>query len=244
MILAAGLGTRLRPLTLKTPKPLIRLHGQYLINYTLEYMARVGVKKIAINTHYLADQIRKALGDNYRGIPIHYLYEPELLGTGGGLKNACDQVLGYKEPVFLMNSDIAVDLDLDNFLNQHNQIKPVASLLLKTVSRPEGYVEIGTDQQGFVKTLIGLVPYAGPKLLERLFCGTHLISPEALLQLPNQKAFSIINSFYVPLVKAGLQVLGVEQAGAYFDLGTLESLQKADSLFSTISLDRLKIQAV
>ena len=89
-----------------------------------------------------------------------------------------------------------------------------------------------------MKTIIGMVTYTGPKLLERLFCGTHLISPEALLQLPNQKAFSIINSFYVPLVKAGLQVFGVEQAGAYFDLGTLESLQKADSLFSTISSDR------
>ena len=81
MILAAGLGMRLRPLTLTKPKPLIELRGRPLIVYALEHMARAGVQKIAINTHYLAKQIPEALGDNYQGIPIVYLYEPEILGT-------------------------------------------------------------------------------------------------------------------------------------------------------------------
>lgn len=239
MILAAGLGTRLRPLTLTKPKPLMELHGRLLISYTLDYMARAGVKKIAINTHYLADQIPKALGNHYQGIPIHYLYEPEILGTGGGLKNACEQVLGYKDPIFLMNSDIFVDLDLKNFLKKHAQKKPVATLLLKTVSRPDNYREIGTDKNNFVKTLIGLVPYQGPKLLERLFCGTHLIMPEALEYFPEKKSFSIVNDFYVPLVKAGLKVLGVEQAGVYFDLGTLESLEQAARFLSVPKIDQI-----
>ncbi len=232
MILAAGLGVRLRPLTLTKPKPLIELHGKPLIQYTLDYMAQAGVKKIAINTHYLADQIPQVLGDHYKGIPISYLYEPEILGTGGGLKNACEQVLGFDDPIFLMNSDIAVDLDLPGFLAAHEKAQPAATLLLKTVSRPKGFVEIGTDAEGYVRGMIGLVPYAGPQLLERLFCGTHVISPEALSRLPQQKKFGIIDGFYVPLLKAGLEILGVEQVGAYFDLGTLASLQEAENFFS------------
>lgn len=229
MILAAGLGIRLRPLTLLAPKPLIKLHGKFLITYTLDYMAQAGVKKIAINTHYLADQIPKALGDNYKGIPIFYLYEPEILGTGGGLKNACEHVLGFEEPIFLMNSDISIDLDLKGFLAAHEKIKPAATLLLKSVTRKKDFVEIGTDNQGYVRSMIGLIPYSGPKLLERLFCGTHLISPEALKQFPKQKSFSIIDGFYVPLIKAGFKILGVEQAGTYSDLGTLDAISRANS---------------
>ncbi|MEI6806025.1 MAG: nucleotidyltransferase family protein [Myxococcaceae bacterium] len=227
MILAAGLGTRLRPLTLKTPKPLIELNGKPLIAYALEYMVQAGVKKIAINTHYLAEQIPKALGSNYQGIPITYLYEPEILGTGGGLKNACDNALGYDEPIFLMNSDIAVQLDLPGFLKAHEEARPAVTLLLKTVSKSADYVEIGTDSQNYVRGMIGLIPYEGPKLLERLFCGTHLISAEALAHLPASKSFGIVDSFYVPLVKAGFKILGVEQKGHYSDLGTLESLREA-----------------
>lgn len=227
MILAAGLGTRLRPLTLKTPKPLIKLHGKFLITYALDYMFQAGVKKIAINTHYLADQIPEALGDNYRGIPITYVYEPEILGTGGGLKNACEQVLGFDEPVFLMNSDIALDLDLPKFLEAHNKAKPAATLLVKTVERGESFVEIGSDSESYVQGMVGLIPYEGPKLLERQFCGVHLISAEALKKLPDEKSFSIINAFYVPLIKSGAKILTVEQSGYYSDLGTLESLKEA-----------------
>ena len=227
MILAAGLGTRLRPLTLTKPKPLLELRGRPLIAYALDIMVQAGVKKIAINTHHLADQIPKALGDSYHGIPIHYLYEPEILGTGGGLKNACEQVLGFDEPVFLMNSDIAVDLDLKAFLKAHEESKPAATLLLKTVPKPESYVEIGTDARSYVQTMVNLIPYSGPKLLERMFCGVHLISPEALSELPSQKAFGIIDGFYVPLIKAGFKILGFEQAGYYSDLGTLDSLDRA-----------------
>lgn len=232
MILAAGLGTRLRPLTLHMPKPLVELCGKPLITYALDYMVQARVKKIAINTHYLAEQIPEKLGSSYSGIPIHYLYEPEILGTGGGLKNACEQVLGFEEPVFLMNSDIALDLDLEGFLLAHQQAKPAASLLLKTVQRPDHYVEIGTDVAGYVRGMVGLLPYEGPKLLERLFCGTHLISPEALKHLPEEKSFSIIDGFYVPLLNSGAQILGVEQSGGYFDLGTFESLKQAELFFA------------
>jgi mannose-1-phosphate guanylyltransferase len=228
MILAAGLGTRLRPLTLKTPKPLIKLQGKFLISYALDYMFQAGVQKIAINTHYLADQIPKALGDNYKGIPITYIYEPEILGTGGALKNACEQVLGFDEPVLLMNSDIALDLDLPAFLATHENAQPVATLLVKTVERGENFVEIGSDSKGYVQGMIGLIPYAGPPLLERQFCGVHIISSQALKKFPAQKSFGIIDAFYVPLIKSGAQILAVEQTGYYSDLGTLESLKEAE----------------
>lgn len=227
MILAAGFGMRLRPLTLTKPKALIELHGKALIFYALDYMVQAGVKQIAINTHYLAEQIREAVGPSYQGIRIQYFHEPEILGTGGALRNACDRALGYEDTVFLMNSDIAVDLDLPHFFKAHQEARADVTLLLKSMPSSD----FGTDRQGFIKTVVDFVPYAGPPLLKRLFCGTHLISPQALKQLPALKTFSIIDQFYAPLVRAGARILGVEQEGAYFDLGTLENLNLAESLF-------------
>jgi NDP-sugar pyrophosphorylase family protein len=215
MILAAGLGTRLRPLTLTKPKPLIELRGKPLIVYALEYMKQAGVKKIAINTHYLADQIPAVLGDNYAGIPIHYLYEPEILGTGGGLKNACDQVLGYDEPVFLMNADIFVDLDVSAFLKAHQKTDADATLLIKTVEAEKA--------DGIGK----IVRHPEPSM----FCGVHIISPRALASLRAERSnpFSIIDGFYVPLVKSGAKILGFEQLGEYSDVGTLETLSRLNA---------------
>ncbi len=217
MILAAGLGTRLRPLTLTKPKPLIELRGKPLIVYALEYMKRAGVKKIAINTHYLADQIPAALGDNYAGIPIHYLYEPEILGTGGGLKNACDKVLGYDEPVFLMNADIFVDLDVPGFLAAHQKADADATLLIKAVA---------PEQADSIRTIVKF-----PKPC--MFCGVHIISPRALnfppLKKGGQGGFSIVDGFYAPLVKAGARILGFEQLGEYSDVGTLDALQRLNA---------------
>ena len=191
-------------------------------------MAQAGVKKIAINRHYLADQIPKALGDNYQGIPITYIYEPEILGTGGGLKNACEQVLVFDDPLFLLISDIWVDLDLPAFLAAHETAKPAATLLVKTVERAESFVEIGSDSEGTVQGMVGLIPYEGPKLLERQFCSVHLISRDALKKLPDRISFGIIDAFYVPLIKSGAQISAVEQEGYYSDLGTLDSLKEAE----------------
>ena len=232
MILAAGLGTRLRPLTLSTPKSLIEVGGKPLIMRALEYMHQAGVQKIAINTHYLAEQIPETLGDAYRGIPISYLHESEILGTGGGLKNACEQVLGFDTPIFLMNSDIVMDFDVKAFLAEHQKHQALATLLLKTVERGPDYVEIGSDAKGQIRTMIGLVPYKGPQLKERLFCGTHLISPEALKYFPAKKSFSIIQDFYVPILQQGLRLWGVEQSSYYCDVGTLQRLEEAKRHFS------------
>ncbi|MBH1988639.1 MAG: nucleotidyltransferase family protein [Myxococcaceae bacterium] len=229
MILAAGLGTRLRPLTSQTPKPLVKLAGRPLITYSLDSLAQAGVQKVAINTHYLAEQIPAALGERYRGMSLHYLYEPDILGTGGGLKNACDQVLGFDRPILLMNSDIALEFDVDAFVQAHETRRPAATLLLKTIDHRPGFVEIGTDAEGWVRGITGKVPYAGPPLFERLFCGTHLISPDALKTLKQDGCFSIIDGFYVPLLKSGASIWGAEQKGAYFDLGTLESLKEAEA---------------
>ena len=89
MLLAAGLGTRLRPLTLTTPKPLLPLDGCTLIDHQLRYLASAGIGRVAINLHHLGEKIRAHAGDGSRyGLSIHYSEEPEILGTGGGVKRA------------------------------------------------------------------------------------------------------------------------------------------------------------
>lgn len=108
MILAAGLGNRLRPLTLTTPKPLIKVNGKALIDYAIEHLYEVGIKKIIVNTHYLAEQIHIHL-DKYKNSNIKILisHEPELLETAGGILNAMNNFT--IEPLLVINSDIFLD---------------------------------------------------------------------------------------------------------------------------------------
>ena len=117
MVLAAGFGTRLRPLTQERPKPLVEVFGRPLICYNLDHLAKVGVEKVVINTHYLGDRLATVLGDVYRGMILEFVHEPEILGTGGGLKNVADSLKDY-DILFLMNADAFVDVDLNQFLSR------------------------------------------------------------------------------------------------------------------------------
>ncbi len=119
MILAAGLGTRMRPLTDHTPKPLLQAGGQALIAYHLQQLQRAGIREVLINTHWLADQIERALGDGSQfGLSITYSYEPELLETAGGIAKALPFLSQGEAPFLLLNGDVYCELDLQRWLAQ------------------------------------------------------------------------------------------------------------------------------
>src|SRR5262245_7059025 len=105
MILAAGLGTRLRPLTHSTPKALLLVNGRPLIYYSLKLLEKHGIREAVINLHYLGDLIQKELGDGSKfGLRIHYSWEPQILGTGGGIKKASTFL--EQESFLVVNSDV------------------------------------------------------------------------------------------------------------------------------------------
>jgi NDP-sugar pyrophosphorylase family protein len=117
-VLGAGLGTRLRPLTEDLPKPLIPIFQKPLITFVLDHLISVGIKSFVVNTHYLPDALREFFaGNHYRDRPVQLVYEPKILGTGGGIKNV--QSLLREEVFISYSGDLATDIDLRSLVDEH-----------------------------------------------------------------------------------------------------------------------------
>lgn len=208
MILAAGRGERMRPLTDHTPKALIPVAGKPLIVYHLEKLSRLDIKNIIINISYLADNIREALGDGTQfDVNITYSYEPEALETGGGIYQALP-LLGDK-PFLVISSDIFTDYDFGNLLNKN--IKHLAHLILAPNPgyHPKGDFSLGSN--GFVKN-IPEYTYASmgvfhPNLFRRCQPGRFSVVPLLIKAIANQ------------------QVTGELYQGLWHNVGTIEELK-------------------
>ncbi|MFZ9889553.1 MAG: nucleotidyltransferase family protein, partial [Myxococcota bacterium] len=131
MILAAGLGTRLAPLTLERPKPLVEVLGTPLVHFALEHARRAGAKRVALNTHHLYPALEEALGTRYRDVELVYSHEPVLRGTGGGALGMRDALGGLDGPTLLLNADALIDLDIEAMVAHHRSSGPLATLALQ-----------------------------------------------------------------------------------------------------------------
>ncbi|HEY6085824.1 MAG TPA: nucleotidyltransferase family protein, partial [Nitrospira sp.] len=130
MILAAGLGTRLRPLTNTMPKPLLPVAGTPLIVWNLLLLKRHGFRDVIVNLHHLGPMIEQAVGNGAKyGLRIWYSQEPVILGTGGGIKQAEPNFSG--EPVLILNGDTLVEIDLEALCAFHEQHRAMATLVLR-----------------------------------------------------------------------------------------------------------------
>lgn len=139
MILAAGLGTRMRPLTDHCPKPLLPVGKRKLIEYHLEALQAAGFKEVLINTHWLGEQVPQTLGDGSRwGLQLHYRHETELLETAGGIRNALDFLDSPEnEPFLVLNGDVYCELDLAVWLKPAMAAMAQGQICLGLVANPE-----------------------------------------------------------------------------------------------------------
>ncbi len=138
MILAAGLGKRMRPLTDHVPKPLLKVGEKYLIEFHLEKLAAAGIRDVVINTHWLAQQIPACLGSGEKwGLRLHYSHEPELLETAGGIVQALSMLSDDTEPEFLLvNGDVYSELDITRFVQEASKKKKRCEAYLALVDNP------------------------------------------------------------------------------------------------------------
>lgn len=138
MILAAGLGKRMQPLTNHTPKPLLKIGERYLIEFHLEKLAQAGIKELVINTHWLAEQIPAALGTGERwGLNIHYSHEPELLETAGGIRQCLELLTDTSSDTFLLiNGDVYFEWDLAQWLAAAPSLNECQQAYLALVDNP------------------------------------------------------------------------------------------------------------
>jgi mannose-1-phosphate guanylyltransferase / phosphomannomutase len=144
MILAAGYGTRLWPLTIDRAKPAIPFMGRPLVGYVAEYLARHGFEDVVVNLHHRPESVREALGDGARfGARFHYVEEPEILGTGGAIENA--RSLLDADAFVVVNGKIATDIDLAAALDTHRRARALATLVLRPNPTRERYSVVETS---------------------------------------------------------------------------------------------------
>lgn len=210
MILAAGRGERLRPLTDHTPKPLVMIGGQPLIGHQLRWLAEAGITEVVVNLHHLADQIRAVLDTGVQwGVKIHYSLETELLETGGGITKALP-LLG-EDPFVILNGDIWTDFPFST-LPRHLSAGVLAHLVL---TPHPAHLESGDfDLEAGHVTRTETRPYT--------YCGISVIAP-ALLKGRTIEPFSLREPFFEAIGKK--QITGKLFEGAWTDIGSPEQLK-------------------
>jgi len=235
MVLAAGLGTRLRPLTDDRPKALVNAGDRTLLEITLTRLKQFGIRDVIVNVHHFADMIVEYLraNDNF-GLNVKISREDMLLDTGGGLKKAGWFFDGDSEPFLLHNVDVISTIDFQEMLRFHDDRRGLATLAVQ--DRPTSrYLIFDEHEELCGRRLVRRqkLEIARPSQarVELAFAGIHVISPRLISLLTSQGAFSIIDS-YLELAGGGEKISGF-RADRYNwrDLGTVESLKQATAEF-------------
>jgi len=186
-----------------------------LIAFTLERLARAGVREAVVNLHHLPETVRAALGSGRRfGLRILYVHEPEILGTGGGPR-AVRECLGRGE-VLLVNGDMYFDFDLRELVARHRRSGAAATLALRRHPEPGAYSTVVTDRRGRILSIAGKPAPAEGTL--SMFAGIHVLDPRLLERLPAGVSDSV-RDLYLPMLAEGGQLHGVRHAGAWYDFG-------------------------
>lgn len=219
MLLAAGLGTRLKPLTDVLPKPVVPVANRPLGAFAMDHLARVGVRSIVANTHPQPQVVEGALRRHCpAGVHLTFSRETTLLGTGGGLRKARARFEDPTAPVIVMNGDMLFAPDLPSACRRHLEKGAVATMILRRTPDPARFGAIGIDSDGWVTTLLG-APTGREVTEELMFTGVHILAPEAFAAMPGSGC--VIRSAYRGWVDAGAPVLGVVDDSPWADLGTV-----------------------
>ena len=150
LILAGGKGTRLRPLTVYTPKPVVPVCNRPFLLYQIDTLRRAGVTDVTLSLSYQPHKIEERLGDGSEfGVNLSYTVEPQPMGTAGAYKFAEDLI---REPTVVFNGDIVTDLDLRAAIREHNERKALATVVLAPVENPAAYGVVEAHADGRVKS--------------------------------------------------------------------------------------------
>jgi NDP-sugar pyrophosphorylase family protein len=225
MVLSAGLGTRLRPLTNLLPKPLVP--NRPLLAYTLALLEKAGVRQVAVNLHHLGEKIREVVKDGADwGLQITYSPEDPILGTGGGVMRMRAFLEG--ERFFLLNGDVLSGVDLQDVLRFHTERGAAATMVVGPLPPGATYTPLQMDAEGWLVELKDARRKPAGETRQVMFLGIHILEPRVFEFLPAE-GFSCINSqAYTTMIKKGLDVAAYFHGGFWFDLGTPASYLAAN----------------
>lgn len=223
MILAAGLGTRLEPLTKIRPKPLFPVLNRALLGITIEQLRGMGATAIIINAHHLVEQVEQFVGNGEWGLQVEVRVEPEILGTGGGIKNCADFL--RDTPFFLVvNADVYHTFDLGPAIHYHRESGNLATLILCDYPR---FNQVGIDGEGRIVSVRGELITPSTSATQLLtFTGIHIISSKLLDSMPSVGFFGIME-LYMELASRGETIKGYHmQEGYWRDIGRVEDYKE------------------
>lgn len=204
MILAAGLGTRLRPLTDLCAKPALPVRGIPIIACLLELLKSHAVTQVIVNLHHNAETVRQAV-DAFRpsGIEVVFSDEHVPLGTGGGIRKA-REFLMESDPCLVLAGDMLLDLDLNDVISRHRKRGDLATLVLREDSRVDRFGSIGIAKGGAVRRIAKSMDL-GQEHTAGIFTGVRVFSRRALESLPEREVFEDLRDWLVPLLEAGTE---------------------------------------
>jgi aminoglycoside/choline kinase family phosphotransferase/dTDP-glucose pyrophosphorylase len=220
MILAAGLGTRLKPHTESLPKPLFRVDGTPLLDIHIERLAAAGAEAVAVNTFHLAERIERHIQSRSWPVPVHVLHEPEILGTGGGIANALP-LLG-PSPFLAINADVLTDLDFSALAAFHLSGSASATLVMRDVP---AFNTVGVDTDGFIRSFPPDPPAPGTRLLA--FTGIQVLDPSLFSGVPPGVFCSSIDIFREHLARGGEIRAVLPECFRWHDIGAPQGFARA-----------------
>jgi mannose-1-phosphate guanylyltransferase len=221
MVLCAGLGTRLRPITEVWPKPAVPLLGQPLIRHTFRALKRAGIEALGINTFHLPEVMAKVAEGEWPGVTLSR-EQGEIQGTGGGVRGL--RTFLNDADFVLMNGDVLFDVDVAAVVRAHHQAEAAATMVLLPMPEGAKYNAVELDAESSVRGIAGKGP-RGARLTSWHFSGMHVMSPKVFDFMKSSGPEDINHDVYLKMIAAGVRVRGhvLRERVYWSDLGTLQS---------------------
>jgi len=218
ILLAGGKGTRLRPLTVHTPKPIVPIFNRPFLYYQLDLLRQVpDIDEAILSLNYQPRRIEEIFGEgDGLGLRLRYVVEPMPLGTGGAIRYAGDQLT---ESVVVFNGDVLTQVDLGAVLRLHRERKAKATIVLTPVENPRAYGLVETDGEGNVRRFLEK-PGEHEITCNTINAGIYVLEPETFDRIPKDTAWSIERSFFPSLIERGETFVAYVNDGYWIDIGT------------------------
>jgi NDP-sugar pyrophosphorylase family protein len=218
ILLAGGKGTRLRPLTLHTPKPIVPIFGRPLLQHQIDLIRKVPeIDEVILSLNYQPRRIEEMFGDGSAiGLKIRYVVEPNPLGTGGAIKFAAQ---GVDSAVVVFNGDILTAVDLNRVIQLHRERAAKATIVLTPVENPAAYGLVETDSEGRVQRFIEK-PNPAEITCNTINAGIYVLEPSTFDRIPRDTAWSVERAYFPSLVERGETFVAHVDHGYWIDIGT------------------------
>ena len=220
ILLAGGFGTRLRPLTLDTPKPIVPVFDRPLLRYQIEQLKQLPeIDEIILSLNYQPKAIKEVFGNGSEiGIRIHYMVEPSPLGTGGAVKFAAGNI---KDTILVFNGDVLTNTDLREVIELHRSRAAKATIVLTPVDNPSAYGLVETDKFGNVHRFLEK-PSGDQITCNTINAGIYILEPVTFDRIPDRTNWSIERKYFPSLVENGDTFVAYIDHGYWIDIGTPE----------------------